>query len=79
MIPIFAVQNHAKLRSTLLEDTGVCRKTMKNARERLKFMIVGISGRKTEWWAAEEPAGSRSGAGNVLLRQMLGSQVLILL
>ena len=38
-------------------------------------MIVGTSGRKTEWWAAEEPAGSHSGAGNVLLRQMVGSRV----
>lgn len=42
-------------------------------------MIVGTSGRKTEWWAAEEPVGSHSGAGNVLLRQMVGSQALILL
>ena len=41
-------------------------------------MIVGNSGGKTEWWAAKEPVGSHSGAGNVLLRQMVGSQVLIL-
>lgn len=44
-----------------------------------KFMIAGTSGRKAGWCAGKEPVGSCGDAGNVLLRQMVGSQVLILL